>query len=54
MSQIESKREDKKVLFKYQLHVGYVFRMFDNRDLVMENKNNIILDKNEINGKVIN
>ena len=37
-----------------KLHVGYVFRMFDNRDLVMENKNNIILDKNEINGKVIN
>ena len=41
-------------IFTGKLHVGYVFRMFDNRDLVIENKNNIVLDKNEISGKVIN
>ena len=41
-------------IFTGKLHAGYVFRMFDNKDLVMVNKNKISLDKNEINGKVIN
>ena len=41
-------------IFTGKLHAGYVFRMFDNKDLVMDNKNKISLDKNEINGKVIN
>jgi hypothetical protein len=41
-------------IFTGKLHVGYVFRMFDNRDLEYELNKNVILDKNEINGKVIN
>ena len=40
-------------IFTGKLHVGYVFKAFDNRDLVVENKN-IIFDKNEMNGKIIN
>ena len=40
-------------IFTGKLHVGYVFRMFDNKDLVIENSN-IIMDKNEMNGVVIN
>jgi hypothetical protein len=41
-------------IFTGKLHVGYVFRTFDNRDLEYEFNNNVILDKNEMNGKVIN
>ena len=41
-------------IFTGKLHVGYVFRMFDNRDLEFEYKSNLVFDKNEINGKVIN
>ena len=41
-------------IFTGKLHVGYVFRMFDNRDLEFQYKNNLVFDKNEINGKVIN
>ena len=40
-------------IFTGKLHVGYVFRMFDSKDVKIEN-NNIILDKNEMNGVVIN
>ena len=41
-------------IFTGKLHVGYVFRMFDNRELEFQYKNNLVFDKNEINGKVIN
>ena len=40
-------------IFTGKLHVGYVFRMFDNKDVKIEN-NNIILDQNEMKGVVIN
>ena len=41
-------------IFTGKLHCGYVFRMYDNKDLVYDNNSNIILDKNEIIGKIIN
>ena len=40
-------------IFTGKLHAGYVFKSLDNRDLIVDNKN-IILDKNEMNGKIIN
>ncbi len=40
-------------VFIGKLHTGYVFRMLDNKDLIFDNNKNIILDKNEIHGKVI-
>ena len=41
-------------IFTGKLHVGYVFRMFDNRELEFQYKNNLVFDINEINGNVIN
>ena len=41
-------------IFTGKLHVGYVFRMFDKKELRLDNKNNnVIIDKNLINGKFI-
>ena len=40
-------------VFIGKLHTGYVFRMLDNKDLIFDNNKTIILDKNEIHGKVI-
>ena len=40
-------------IFTGKLHVGYVFRMFDKKELSYDNKNNVVLDKNEMIGKFI-